>query len=72
MDSSIKKQPLTDDEIKMYREWLSEAEPYTDEEIIDIPFDSEDYDLDRYDEDDDYARGVDDALDDWDEYGEDW
>ena len=48
MDSSIKKQPLTDDEIKMYREWLSEAEPYTDEEIIDIPFDSEDYDLDRY------------------------
>lgn len=48
MDSNTKKQSLTDDEIKMYRKWLSKAEPYTDEEIIDIPFDSEDYDLDRY------------------------
>ena len=47
MDSSIKKQPLTDDEVKMYRRWLSEAEPYTDEEIIDFPFDSPDLDLDR-------------------------
>ena len=48
MDSNTKKQSLTVDEIKMYRKWLSKAEPYTDEEIIDIPFDSEDYDLDRY------------------------
>lgn len=31
-----------------------------------------DYDWDRYDEDDNYANGVDDALEDWAEYGEDW
>ena len=29
-------------------------------------------DWDRYDEDDDYARGADDALDEFEEYGEDW
>ena len=46
MDSNTRK-ALTDSEIKMYREWLSEAEPYTDEEIIDFPFDSPDLDLDR-------------------------
>lgn len=32
-----------------------------------------DYDYDRYDSDDDYASGVDDAMEDaWEEYGEDW
>ena len=32
-----------------------------------------DYDYDRYDNDDDYASGVDDAMEDaWDEDGEDW
>ncbi len=31
------------------------------------------YDEDRYDSDDDYASGVDDAMDDeWEEYGEEW
>ena len=29
-------------------------------------------DWDRYDTDDDYARGADDALDEYEEYGEDW
>lgn len=29
-------------------------------------------DWERYDEDDDYARGADDAMDEYDEYGEDW
>lgn len=29
-------------------------------------------DWDRYDEDDDYAMGADDAMDEYDEYGEDW
>ena len=29
-------------------------------------------DWDRYDEDDDYARGADDAMDEYEEYGEDW
>ena len=32
----------------------------------------DDYDWDRYLEDDDYASGVDDALEDEEEYGEDW
>ena len=32
-----------------------------------------DYDWDRYQEDDDYASGVDDAMDEWnEEFGEDW
>ena len=36
-------------------------------------YDDADYDWDRYQEDDDYASGVDDAMDDWnEEYGEDW
>lgn len=47
----------------------------------DDPYDSgyddvywgEDYDIDRYDEDPDYANGVDDAIDDYEEeFGEDW
>ena len=29
-------------------------------------------DWDRYDKDDDYARGADDAMDEYEEYGEDW
>lgn len=32
----------------------------------------DDYDLDRYNSDDEYSTGVDDALDEMDEYGEDW
>lgn len=36
-------------------------------------YDDADYDWDRYQEDDDYASGVDDAMDEWnEEYGEDW
>ena len=31
-----------------------------------------DYDMDRYYDDDDYASGVDDAMDDLEEEGEDW
>lgn len=31
-----------------------------------------DYDWDRYQQDDDYASGVDDAIEEWEEYGEDW
>lgn len=29
-------------------------------------------DWNRYDSDDDYARGADDALDEYEEYGKDW
>ena len=29
-------------------------------------------DWDRYDTDDEYARGADDALDEYEEYGKDW
>ena len=32
----------------------------------------DDYDLDRYNKDRDYADGVDDAEEDEEEYGEDW
>ncbi len=35
-------------------------------------YDDGDYSWSRYQNDWDYALGVDDALDDWDEYGEDW
>ena len=36
-------------------------------------YEDDDYDWDRYQEDDDYASGVDDAIDDCeDEFGDDW
>lgn len=35
-------------------------------------YEEDDYDWDRYWKDDDYASGVDDALEDYEEYGEDW
>lgn len=42
-----------------------------DDGYEDIYFD-DDYDWDRYLEDDDYANGVDDALEDEEEYGDGW
>ncbi len=38
---------LTPERIKHFRDCLKKAEPYTDEEILDRPFDSLDYDTDR-------------------------
>ena len=35
-------------------------------------YDDDDYDMDRYHKDDDYALGVDDAMDDLEEEGEEW
>lgn len=35
-------------------------------------YDNGDYDDDRYRNDWDYALGVDDALDDWDDFGDNW
>lgn len=35
-------------------------------------YENDDYDLDRYNSDSDYANGVDDALDDLEEEGEEW
>ena len=35
-------------------------------------YDDDDYDMDRYVKDDDYARGVDDAMDDLEDEGEEW
>lgn len=36
-------------------------------------YEDEDYDLERYHNDSDYARGVDDAMDDCeDDFGDDW
>lgn len=36
-------------------------------------YEDDDYDWDRYQEDDDYASGVDDAMEDvYDEFGDDW
>ena len=35
-------------------------------------YDDDDYDMDRYYKDDDYARGVDDAMDDLEDEGEEW
>ena len=42
-----------------------------DEGYDDVYMDGEP-DWDKYRENDDYARGADDAMDDYDEYGEDW
>lgn len=42
MDTNINAhnvEKLSDDEIKEYFEWLRYAEPYTDEEILELPFD---------------------------------
>ncbi len=51
MDSNIERPEwLTDDVINMYKEFLNKAEPYTKEEIMDIPFDGDmyaEYDMDR-------------------------
>lgn len=41
MDSST----LTPEQIKKYRDWLSNAVPYTEAELSNIPFDSTDYDM---------------------------
>lgn len=53
LDSNIsqKKLPnwLTDEKIQQYKEDLKKAVPYTEEEVMDIPFDSVDYDIDRMD-----------------------
>lgn len=38
---------LTQEQIEKYKEWLKQAVPYTEEEIMDIPFDSTDYDWSR-------------------------
>ena len=35
-------------------------------------YEDDDYDIDRYNSDSDYANGVDDALDDLEEEGEEW
>lgn len=51
MDSNTERPKwLTDEKIAQYREWLSKAEPYTEEEIMDIPFDGDmfaEYDMNR-------------------------
>ena len=38
---------LTPEQIKKYRELLKQTVPYTEEEIMNIPFDSTDYDWNR-------------------------
>lgn len=38
---------LTPEKIRMYKEFLTKAVPYTEEEVDDIPFDSTDYDVDK-------------------------
>ncbi len=41
---------LTDETIHEYKKLLNEIEPYTDEEVLDIPFDAQpgDFDFDRF------------------------
>lgn len=39
---------LTPEMIEMLQEWLKKAVPYTKQEIVDIPFDSQEYDSDRW------------------------
>ncbi len=60
---------------KSYNNKSSEAKSYSsdyyDDGYDDVYSDGEP-DWDRYDEDDDYARGADDAMDDYEEYGKDW
>ncbi len=47
--------------------------PYKDYDAgYDDVYEDGDYDWDRYQKDDDYADGVDDAIEDWDEFGDDW
>lgn len=38
---------LTQEQIEKYKELLKQAVPYTEEEIMSIPFDSTDYDWNR-------------------------
>lgn len=38
---------LSQERIDKFRQWLKNAIPYTYEEIVNIPFDSTDYDMDR-------------------------
>lgn len=38
---------LTPEQIEKYRELLKQAVPYTEEEAMDIPLDSHDYDWER-------------------------
>lgn len=50
MDSNISNnlpEWLTPERIKHYRDYLKKAIPYTDQEVLDRPFDSMDYDIDR-------------------------
>ena len=46
-DNNIASVTLTPEQIEKYREWLKQAVPYTEKEVMDIPFDSRDYDLGR-------------------------
>ncbi len=45
--TQFKKRELNAEEIACYKRQLEIAEPYTYEEIVDIPYDSCDFDLDR-------------------------
>ena len=46
-DNNIASVTLTPEQIEKYREWLKQAVPYTEKEVMDIPFDYRDYDLGR-------------------------
>jgi hypothetical protein len=46
---NVKKIILTDEEIEKYKKRLMKAEPYTQEDVDNIPFDTLDYDWDRMD-----------------------
>ena len=62
--SSSHKKPSTGNANHSYKSY---------DEGYDAIYDDDDYDWNRYQTDRDYANGVDDAMDDWDdEYGEDW
>lgn len=39
---------LSQKQVSEYKEWLRRYEPYTYEEIINIPFDSQEYDIGKY------------------------
>jgi len=39
---------LTPEMIELLSKWLKNAVPYTEQEIVDIPFDSKEYNSDRW------------------------
>lgn len=39
---------LNQKQVEEYRDWLKKYEPYTYEEVINIPLDSQEYDIGKY------------------------